>query len=143
MDVGLKPTVGLEGGKTTGLSREVRSAGDMALGDDSVLEDELERFSLVVEALSLLGKELLAVEGLGAASVVASVLNSTCLGFLAVLNIENKPAPQPGVFDGGVRLRSCSGVDMLLKESLKGSIDGNDNPENKGYLMLGQCARYF
>jgi hypothetical protein len=120
MDVGLKPTVGLEGGKTTGLSpsvvvanREVTSAGDMALGGESVLEDEFERFSLVLEALLLLGKELLAVEGLGAPSIVASLLNATCLGFLAVLNIPNKPAPQPGVFGGGVRLRSCSGVDML------------------------------
>jgi hypothetical protein len=133
MDVGLKQTVGLEGGKTTGLSRsvavankEVRSAGDMALGGESVLEDELERFSLVVEALLLLGKELLAVEALGAASVVDSLLNSTCLGFLAVLNLANKAALQPGVFGGGVRHRSCSGVDMLLKESLKGSIDGNE-----------------
>lgn len=61
MDVGLKPTVGLEGCKTTGLSwsvvvanREVRFAGDMALEGENVLEDEFERFSLVVEALLLL-----------------------------------------------------------------------------------------
>ena len=119
MDVGLKRTVGLEGCKTTGRSRsavvangEVRYAGDITLGGESVLEEELERFSLVVEALLLLGKEL-SVEGLRAASVVASVLNATCLGFLAVLKIPNKPAPQPGVFVGGVRLRSCSGVDIL------------------------------
>ena len=53
------------------------------------------------------------MEGLEAAFVVASVLNATCLGFLAVLKIPNKAVPQPGVFAGGVRLRSASGVDIL------------------------------